>query len=53
MSSCDETCGGQVIELGQSASDFPAFPCFLLSVQLKIFNINKIASKMALEAKGQ
>ena len=44
-SSCDETCEGQVVELGQLASDFPAFPCFLLSVQLKIFNIDKMASK--------
>ena len=44
-SSCDETWEGQVIELGWSASDSPAFPCILLLVQLKIFNIDKMASK--------
>ena len=44
-SSCDETWEGQVIELGWLASDSPAFPCLFLLVQLKIFNINKMASK--------
>ena len=45
MISCVETWKGQVIELGRSASDSSAFPCFLLLVQLKIFTINKMASK--------
>lgn len=45
MSSCVETWEGQVIELGWSASDSSAFPCFLLLVQLKIFTIDKMASK--------
>lgn len=45
MISYVETWKGQVIELGRSASDSSAFPCFLLLVQLKIFTIDKMASK--------